>query len=87
MTESKPSLALADVTRIARQAASEQASRHEVLGVSVSGDGSNYVEILITSDHPHIGSALVVIGAFRDVGEAALLGEIRSRLQLQQSQR
>jgi hypothetical protein len=87
MTESKPSLALADVARIARQAVSDQAVRHEVVGVSVSGDGSNYVEILITIDHPHTGGALVVIGAFRDVAETALLREIRSRLQLRQSQR
>ena len=87
MTESKRSLALADVRRIAHQAASEQTGRHEVVGVSVGGDGSNYVEILITSDLPHTGPTLVVVGAFRDVSEAVLLRDITSRLQQLQHDR
>jgi uncharacterized protein (DUF1501 family) len=80
MTDLKPSLDLSSVTRVARQAASEQALPHEVVGVSLSG-GSDYVEILVTTDDPDSEPSLFVIGAFRNVPEAALRRDIVSRLQ------
>jgi hypothetical protein len=76
----EPSLDLSNVTRIARQAASEQALPHEVVGVSLNG-GSDYVEILVTKDDPDSEPSLFVIGAFRNVSEASLRRDIISRLQ------
>ena len=80
MPDLEPSLDLSNVTRIARQAASEQALPHEVVGVSLNG-GSDYVEILVTADDGHGESSLFVVGAFRNVSEASLRRDIISRLQ------
>lgn len=71
---------LPSVTRIARQAACEQALPHQVVGVSLSG-GSDYVEILVTADDGHGDSSLFVVGAFRNVSEASLRRDIISRLE------
>ena len=80
MTDLEPSLDLSNVTRIARQAASEQVLPHEVVGVSLSG-GSDYVEILVTKDDPGNDPSLFVVGAFRNVSEASFRRDIISRFQ------
>ena len=74
------SLALPEVTRLAREAASGQAVPHEVVGVFVGGRGSDYVEILITRHAPGTEPSLLVIGAFRNVAEAAFRRVITLRL-------
>lgn len=79
MSELTPSLDLPDVTRIARQAASEEAVLHEVVGVSTSGQGSHYVEIVVTTHDGHGDSSLFVVGAFRNVSEASLRDDNISR--------
>ena len=76
----KPVMDLSDVMRIARQAASDEAVLHKVVGVSGSGRGSDYVEIVVTSHDPRGGSSVFVVGAFRNVSEASLRRDIISQL-------
>jgi hypothetical protein len=80
MTELKPSLDLSDVMRIARQAAAAETAVHEVVGVSVGSRGSDYVEILVTTQNAGGDSSLFVVGAFRNVSEASFRRDITSRL-------
>jgi len=87
MTELKPSLDLLDVMRLARQAASEQAVLHEVVGVSVSAGGSDYVEVLITAHDTRGAASLFVVGAFRNVSEAVFRSDITSRLRQRRGDR
>jgi hypothetical protein len=87
MTDLKPSLDLPDVMRIARQAASEEVVLHEVVGVSIGGQGSHYVEILVTTHDAGGESSLFVVGAFRNVSEASLRRDIISRLQQRRANR
>ena len=87
MTDLKPSLDLPDIVRIARQAASEEAVRHEVIGVSISGQGSHYVEILVTTHDARGDSSLFVVGAFRNVSEASLRRDIISRFRQHRTDR
>ena len=76
----KASLDLSDVVRIARQAASEETVLHEVVGVSVSAGGSDYVEVLVTAHDTRGGASLFVVGAFRNVSEASFRRDLTSRL-------
>ena len=87
MTDLKPSLDLPDVMRIARQAASEEVVLQEMVGVSIGGQGSHYVEILVTTHDAGGESSLFVVGAFRNVSEASLRRDIISRLQQRRANR
>jgi hypothetical protein len=87
VTDLTPALDLADVMRIARQAASEEAVLHEVVGVSMSGQGSRYVEIVVTTHGARGDSRLFVVGAFRNVSEASLRGDIISQFRQHRTER
>ena len=59
------SLTVDDVKRIAADAAREQSSPLEVVGVTVGGDGS-YAEVIIDIPGCRAGPCLFSVGIFRD---------------------
>jgi hypothetical protein len=70
-------LSVADIARIASEAAEAASSRFSVAGVTVTG-GSRYSEILVAAGGAEIGH--ISLGVFRDSSEAALREEITRTL-------
>ena len=74
-------LTIADVTRIARQAARKESESLEVAGVTLGGGAdSDYVEVLVNIRGCSASPCQVAIGTFRDLSEAALGAEIARKL-------
>jgi hypothetical protein len=76
-----PKLEVSEVTRIAREAASQQSLPVEVVGAVLGGADSQYVEILIALNGCAKEPCRFEIGVFRDIPEARLRDEIAARLQ------
>jgi hypothetical protein len=74
-------LTIADVTRIARQAARKESESLEVAGVTLGGGtDSDYVEVLINIRGCIASPCQIAVGTFRDLSESALAAEIALKL-------
>ena len=75
------SLSVDAVTRIAKDAARAASPTLEVVGITLGGGASSdYVEILVNINGCRESPCQIQVGAFRDVGEPALLAEIERKL-------
>jgi hypothetical protein len=72
-------LTVTDVTRIATDAAREQSSSLQVVGVTISGEG-NYAEVIVNIAGCRAEPCRFSVGVFRDAPEAALHQEIAGQL-------
>jgi hypothetical protein len=72
-------LTVADVTRIATEAAREQSSALQVVGVTLGGEGS-YAEVIVNIAGCRAEPCRFSVGVFRDAPEAALHQEIAGKL-------
>ncbi len=79
------SLSAADVTRIANDAVRETSAELQVVGVTLGGSDSDYVEVLINIHGCHSGPCRIQVGAFRGAGAAALHEQIARQLQEHQA--
>jgi hypothetical protein len=76
---SMPPLTVADVTRIAAQAAREESPSLEVVGVMLGGEGS-YTEVIIDITGCHVEPCRFSVGVFRDAPAGVLHDEIAGKL-------
>jgi hypothetical protein len=74
---------VADIKRIAQQAALEYSVPVEIVGVVMGGEGSEYVELLVNIDECTVAPCQLAIGIFRNSPEADLRREIGTRLRRQ----
>jgi hypothetical protein len=74
------SLTVTDVTRIATQAAREQSSQLEVVGVTLGGEG-NYAEVIVDIAGCKAEPCRFSVGVFRDATPAVVHDEIAGQLQ------
>ena len=72
-------LTVADVTRIATEAAREQSSTLQVVGVTIGGEG-NYAEVIVNIAGCRAEPCRFSVGVFRDAPEEALHQEIAGQL-------
>lgn len=75
------SLSASDVTRIANDAVRATSTELQVVGVTLGGSDSDYVEVLINIHGCHSGPCRIQVGAFRDAGAAALREQITRQLE------
>lgn len=73
-------ITVADVTRIATEAARQQSSSLQIVGVTLGGEGK-YAEIIIDIAGCRLEPCRFSVGVFRDVAPAALREEIAGHLQ------
>jgi hypothetical protein len=73
-------LSASDVERIASEAAQTTSSSLAVSGVTFSGGGSGYSEVLITVRGCRTPPCQIALGVFRDISETALREEIATSL-------
>lgn len=73
------SLTVNDVTRIATDAAREQSSQLEVVGVTLGGEGS-YAEVIIDITGCRAEPRRFSVGVFRDAPPAVVHDEIAGEL-------
>ena len=74
------SLTVTDVTRIATEAARQQSSQLEVVGVTIGGEG-NYAEVIVDIAGCKAEPCRFSVGVFRDAPPADLHDEIAGQLQ------
>jgi len=72
-------LTVTDVTRIATEAAREQSSTLQVVGVTLGGEG-NYTEVIVNVAGCRTEPCRFSVGVFRDATEAVLHEEIAGKL-------
>jgi hypothetical protein len=68
-----------DVTRIAREAASEHSHAIKIAGVVLGGEG-NYVEILVNLEGCHAEPCQLSLGVFRNASESMLKNAVSEQL-------
>ena len=73
-------LNVADVSRIAGEAARQESSDLRVTGVTFSAGGGDYVEVLIVVDRCHAAPCQITLGVFRSVSEDELRSEIATQV-------
>jgi hypothetical protein len=73
-------LSATDVERIASEVALKASPSLAVSGVTVSGGGASYSEVLITVRGCRAEPCQIALGVFRDSSEAALRDEIGTSL-------
>ena len=73
-------LSVTDVTRVATEAARAEAPGLEVVGVSFSGDGGDYAEVLLRVQGCRENPCQISLGVFRSLSEPALREEIGEKL-------
>ena len=73
-------LNVADMTRIAVDAAREQSEALEVLGVTLSGGGGDYVEVLLNIHGCRLAPCQMSLGVFRNMSEPELRAELTKQL-------
>jgi hypothetical protein len=71
---------VADIKRIAQEAALEYRVPVDIVGVVMGGEGSEYVELLVNIDECTVPPCQLAIGIFRNFPEADLRREIGTRL-------
>lgn len=74
------SLTVTDVTRIATEAAREQSTQLEVVGVTLGGEG-NYAEVIVDIAGCRAEPCRFSVGVFRDATPAVVHDEIAGQLQ------
>jgi hypothetical protein len=72
-------LTVTDVTRIATEAAREQSSNLQVVGVTLGGEG-NYTEVIVNIAGCRAEPCRFSVGVFRDAPEAVLHEEIAGQI-------
>ncbi len=73
-------LTVADVTRVATEAVRAEAPGIEVVGVSFSGDGGDYAEVLLRVRGCSQQPCQISLGVFRSATEDALRAEITEKV-------
>ncbi len=73
-------LSVTDVTRVATEAVRAEAPGIEVAGVSFSGDGGDYAEVLLRVRGCREQPCQISIGVFRTATEDALRAEIIAKV-------
>ena len=69
-----------DVTRIAVDAAHEQSEALEVIGVTLSAGGGDYVEVLLSLHGCRLAPCQMSLGVFRNMPELELRAEFAKKL-------
>jgi hypothetical protein len=73
-------LNIADMTRIAVDAAHEQSEALEVIGVTLSAGGGDYVEVLLSVHGCRLPPCQMSLGVFRNMPEAEIRAELAKKL-------
>jgi hypothetical protein len=73
-------LNVADVTRIAVDAAREQSETLEVIGVTLSAGGGDYAEVLLSMHGCRLPPCQMSLGVFRNMPEPELRAEFAKKL-------
>ena len=73
-------LKVADVTRIAVEAAHEQSEALEVIGVTLNGGGGDYAEVLVNLHGCRLAPCQMSLGVFRNMPEPELRAEFAKKL-------
>ena len=73
-------LSLADVTRVATEAAQHEAPGYEVVGVKVNEGEGDYTEVVVRVLNCDREPCVVTVGVFRDDAEATLREAIVAKL-------
>jgi hypothetical protein len=73
-------LNVADVTRIAADAAREQSKALEVMGVTLNGGGGDYAEVLVSLHGCRLAPCHMSLGVFRNMPELELRAEFAKKL-------
>jgi hypothetical protein len=76
-----PSLNVADVTRIAREAAGTQSANVQVMGVTVGTGDGDYAEVIIDLQDCGKEPCRMSVGIFRNASAEAVRGEIVRQLE------
>ena len=78
---SSPSLNVADVTRIAQEAARSQSDKLRVMGVTVGDGDGDYAEVIIDLEECRAHPCRVSVGVFRNASPDAVRDEIVKHLE------
>ena len=70
-----------EMTRIAVDAAHEQSEALEVIGVTLSAGGGDYVEVLLNMHGCRMPPCQMSLGVFRNMPEPELRAELAQKLQ------
>lgn len=73
-------LTVEDLTRIAVDAAHEEPEALEVIGVTLSGEGSGYAEVLLSLHGCRLPPCQMSLGVFRNMPEPQLRAEFVKNL-------
>ena len=74
-----------DITRIAREAASEHSRAIKVAGVVLGAGGGDYVEIVVYLEGCHAEPCQLVLGVFRNASAAMLKNAVSEQLRRHQA--
>ena len=79
--DTRPSLNITDITRIAREAASAQSPNLRVMGVTIGDGDGDYAEVIIDLEECRQSPCRVSVGIFRNTSPEAIRAEIIHHLE------